>query len=250
MIKKILWFALILIVLLSLIIALAPARAIFPFIADKVPGLMLSQASGSIWSSQIKTAKYRNVTLNQIDLEMDALPLLAGDLEGKLKVDDPNLELNAALKFNKEVIGLNNVNYKIDASWLHKVAQMPLERLTGAISGKVKIAEYNNKTNSILSLQGEGLWSGAGLSWPNFQFDLGDIRYELSKLDDKRIEVQILENNGPFDLKGSISLSTSKQYQIDINLTEELPASIANSIKLIGKVSNGRVYIKWRGRLR
>lgn len=248
--KKIIVGAVIaLILFITILLTLAPARVATPWITDAVPELHLSNVSGSIWSTHIEQAKYRNLTLNDIELDPSPMALLWGTLEANVSVNDPNIKLEADTVLSANNYSVKDAMFDLDTAYVTSLIKMPIDGLSGRVKGQISVLEYSQK--SLQQLSGEGQWDNAVILYPNNNLEIGNVSFRLSKSGqlDNAARVDITDNQGVLDLKGFIEIGLNKQFTMNIHATNELPANIKNWLTHWGRQDGDRIYLEWQGRL-
>lgn len=247
--KIILGAFLALMLFIAILVMLAPAKVITPWITDAVPGLHLSNVNGSIWSANIAQAKYRNVVLENIKLEVNPLSLIAGKLNADVVIDDPNINIQADAILSSEDYKVENGQFDIDSSYVISLFRTPLQDLSGRVIGTVTDFRFNN--NQLAALEGEGEWKSAIIHYPNNNLELGDIAFRLSEMSEQRngARVEIINNKGVLDLQGYIEIGLDKQFNMNVHATDQLPANIKSWLTTWGRQRGDRIYLEWRGRL-
>ena len=238
-----------LILFLVLLLALAPAKVITPWVSDAVPGLHLHNVEGSIWSAKIDRGQFRNFTLDNIELDVNPLSLVVGKLNAGVVVNDPNINIEADTVLSAQHYQLENVRFDIDTSYVISKIRTPLQGLSGRIEGALSELDFEN--NHLKTLEGQGEWRNAVIQYPNNNLELGDINFKLSKMSNQGngAKVDIMSNQGVLDLKGYIEIGLDKQFIMNIHTTTELPANIKNWLTQWGRKQSDRIYLEWRGRL-
>ncbi|AKE51263.1 type II secretion system protein N [Kangiella geojedonensis] len=248
--KKIIVGAVIaLILFIAILLMLAPARVATPWITDAVPELYLTNVSGSIWSSHIEQAKYRNLTINNIELQPSAIALLWGALETSINIQDPKISLEAEAVLSRNNYSVKNANFDVDTAYVASLIKVPIDGLSGRVNGQVSILDYSKK--SLKQLSGEGQWNNAVILYPNNNLDIGNVSFKLSKSGqlDNAARIDIMDNQGVLDLKGFIEVGLNKQFRMNIHATNQLPAHLKNWLTRWGRQDGNRIYLEWQGRL-
>ncbi|NVK22844.1 MAG: type II secretion system protein N [Kangiellaceae bacterium] len=245
--KKIfLWAFIGLIILIILILALAPARAILPWITDKVPGLVLTNPQGSIWSTKVDSLQINRLRINNLQLNISPWSLLLGNLSSELSLDDENLKLNGDIRLNNDVAEVNGLVYQLDSRWLKQFVKAPINDISGIIKGELESAKVQHKQKIVEDLSGFGTWNNAIIDYPNYRLELGNFSYKLSN-HEKVARITIIDNDGLLDLKGHIDIDLNNRYQMQLNTQENLPENIKRWLRAFAKTENGRMYIQWQG---
>ena len=246
--KTLIVIGLALLIFVFFLLAIAPAKVATRMITDMVPGLVLNNVEGSLWSIEAKSVQYKQFKLNNINLSSNPFALLVGQLSSELTVNDPALTVDSNVKLSQSEYQLTDTHYELDAAFITDNVRVPIEGLKGRINGTIQKAHLTQK--ELLALQGSGQWRGAVIEYPNNNLELGDIRYALSKVaEQNKARVDIVENQGPLDLKGFIELSMDKSFRMDVHTTTDLPANLKNWLSVWGRQQNNRIHIQWQGRL-
>lgn len=248
--KKIfLWSFAGLVLLIVILLSLAPARTILPWFTDSMPKLRLVNIQGSIWSTSIDTVGYKNLSLNNIKLSTNPLGFIAGSLNSSLDIDDQNIKLVTDLAVANNDYQLDNATFEINTTYIPAVVRLPIEGLEGMVSGTVETLQMTNK--SFVAVDGAGQWKDAVIAYPNNDFKLGDVTFQLEKssIDDKTIRLIVVQNKGVLDLKGYIDLSLDKRVSMNLNTTSDLPQNLKSWVSRWGRQDGNRIHLEWRGQL-
>lgn len=247
--KKIIIGLAIIVFFILVLLVLAPAKAIFPYITDKVTGLTISHPQGTVWSASSKQIQFKNLALNNVSLSTNPLYLIAGKLASTIEVQDQELKIKGQFVLGNSAQQVEDLKYELDASWLNQFLKSPINGLEGNISGVIE--EYHSDINqqTIKRVNGNGSWHDAVIHYPNTILELGDFNYQLTTNEQNQIRINVLENKGVLDLKGYIDFGLDKSYQLNLNTQTELPENIKRWLTAFGKVQNNRIHIVWNSRL-
>lgn len=250
--KKVLGAFLCLVVLLVIIIAMAPAKTIWPFVADKLPkkiqAVQIGNISGSIWSPQIDKIAYQGHLLENISADVSIWNLLLGKLNSQISINDPTLKVQGDLSAGKTSINLQQTNFELDAQRLDPLMQFPVKSLSGTITGTIEQADFQANGNWE-TITGVGSWQNAAIGYLEESLELGNFNFELNTDENKQLVLIILDNDGVLDLAGTLTITRNKTYQIDVTTQQNLPPQIERWVKGFGRLQNNRYEIQWNGKL-
>ncbi len=250
--KKILGVMLSVLVLLVIVIAMAPAKTIWPIVTSKLPAkfqaIQSGEISGSIWNPHFKQIAYQNTAVNNVTADISVMSLIFAELKAGVVVEDPTLKLNGNLVATDKNLKVTELNFTIDAKRLDAHMEFPIKGLNGVISGLIDSAFFTS-TGEWLSVDGLGSWDNAIINYLDESLDLGNFNFLIKTDKENNLLLVVSDNQGVLDLKGEIKFTPSKNYLIDVTTQQNLPSELETWIKSFGKKQNDRYRIQWNGKL-
>ncbi|WP_223670694.1 type II secretion system protein N [Kangiella shandongensis] len=247
--KIIIGAALALILFLLIFVYIAPAKTITGMVTDRVPGLQLINVEGSLWSTQVGRLNFRQLSLQNIQLDTHLLSLLVGTLSSSITVTDPNIQFSSDVELEEGRYRIENGQYRVDTAYVTSLMNLPVEGVSGAVEGFIK--QFEMSEQSLLSLEAEGQWRDAVIQYTNNELTIGTLHFQLSKVNEREntARIEIIENQGVLDLKGTIEVSLDKRFNVKLHTTTDLPQHLKTWVSRWGRTEGERVYLEWQGRL-
>ena len=245
--KLVLRFSVGIVVLLTFILAMAPARIVLPWFTQGFSQISLNHPAGTIWDASLDSISYQGQSIRNISAQTSFWSLLFGNLQSDIQIDDAQLLLKGSVMLNRQQVSIENTDYELEAESVLDWVRLPITELSGRFVGKIQAVEL--ATNEIRELAANGVWQNAVVGYPNSVLELGDIHFTMQRTEDGRALLTITDNPGMLDLKGTLEVGFDKQYQLNLNTQTDLHANIKQWLTQLGRVENNRVIIKWNGRL-
>ncbi len=249
--KKLFGILLSIVVLIVFLLVLAPARTIVPIVKSYLPpnlqSLQFGEISGSIWSPKFAAISYKQLTIQNVAIDISPFSLLAGSLSLHLSADDENLKLEGELDAQTEKVIIENLAYRLNAQLLDPFMKFPVKGVNGTIVGDIKVADFSPK-DSWSNVQGNGDWLNANIEYLNNNLPLGDFKFQIATDANNNLVIEITENKGLLDIEGQLSLTPARDYKLNLTTSSSLPADLDNWIKKIARINNGRYEIVWNGK--
>lgn len=238
--------------LLLLLVALfitAPANLLESQLTSKVTGLQTQGVSGGFWSGQFQQVYYQGIALKQLSWNISILSLLSGKIGADITINDSLFQ--GALSIEKglsETVKLSKVNahqsvvelakYLPALRQLHPQGELVWEDVSLSFTGK----------NFDLA-SGVIQWQNAALNIQGDRLSLGTIFLTLNT-DKGDILINIHDQQSELDIKGVLRFNGDRQYQFQVNLSEQLPANISSAVRLMTRPDGkGRLTFSFSGKL-
>lgn len=228
-----------------------PATVVLTFVT--LPNqLSLTQVTGTIWKGHIQQVEYNRQTLEELDWEIELLPLLTGALEVDLRFGDgvDTLQGQGTVGVSFSGVYVHDVTASASSEWILAASNMPLPIST---TGRVKldIDEFEPGAPWCNTLTGQVNWSNAGIESLLGNIDLNKPSAKLSCTDGELI-AKIKQSSSQLKLSGTAKLQAMGKYTFDGVLvpTAELPESVRSNLRYIGRPNNnGEYQLHYSGRI-
>ena len=199
---------------LLFLLVLAPAVLVTDQLAARLPGFSVQTVEGRATAGFARGVQWRDVRIERIDWNWQALALPTGWLEFRLQVDDPESQLN--------VSGNVAVNPGRRLRGHDLTGQLPMARLAALfgpsnlpLQGVVKFNLRELTLNAAGRPQrADGavdlLHVRATLGQP---LNLGDFTIHLTPATPEGIQGTVKDNGGPLALEGTLNLLPDGRYR-------------------------------------
>lgn len=249
MIKK--WILRILASILLLAIGLiftAPAEFMVRLLPAKA-GLNLQGVSGRLLSGEVLQVNYAGESLQQLTWDLSLTSLLTGKLGSDISVNDPTFRGSLYLeKGFTETVSVSEINATQLVSTLTEYYK-PLKLLypEGRLDWEDVSLSMDEKT--IHQASGNIRWKDATLTINNNLLALGTINIEISDKEGDLL-LTITDENSPLDVRGKLQLGLDRRYDLQLSLSDNLPANIKNPVLMVARPDgNGRLQLNTKGSL-
>ncbi len=230
--------------LLFVVITL-PAGYVTPKLQERVPGLVLADVSGTVFSGQAARASWQDIDLGQLEWRFRPLALLRLRLEYAF-------EFAAAVNRGTGTAGTgfgsayaHNLDLQLESAVLvNRFAIIPLQS-TGVFD--VQLAELTHDGESIRDVSGTLAWQNAVVTSP-VELALGNLGMDLAREGDNI--VGSITRGGELGLSGAISLEPGRRYSVDLALRPgpTVPIDTINMIETVAQQrADGSLGIKQAG---
>lgn len=227
----------------------APASWAVQFLQNRLPGLQLTSAQGTLWSGQARRLQYQGQTVTDLSWHWRPLALLLGRVEYQLKADwagEP-----AALKVGAGLTGstyLADVSAKIAPQILFAELLPGNVVLQGQVTMELEKVELTDQ-GPLPILYGQVRWPQAKVISPQ-DYRLGDILLELAP-DEHKTLGKLTAENGQMQIDGTLELSVTGDYSLlaDVRPEGALPAAVKNALDVFAENRNGQYRLDLSGNL-
>jgi len=234
----------------ALLVATIPAHTVSSIINENSP-VKIQGANGTLWHGKAFSIVINNSTQLQASTwSFNAWKLLIGKIA--IDVDTQYINNNLTSEIGVSFLGryfINDLNAKISAQDLARLAEIPMAQLSGMISLNIVHAEWEQGEMPLA--EGEINWKDATVTVAE-SASLGDLSIVLSESDQQRLNAEIKNQGGDIRISGTAELVSATDYAANVTLTPTESASnnIKQSLGLFAqKQKNGAYVLKKSGSL-
>lgn len=228
-----------------------PAKILIGWVIPKSDiRLSINSPEGSIWSGRIASINARGVNLNNIEWDLNVLPLMIGNINIDFIFGDNENHgtgnLNLGIGSNK--IEIENLKAQMSISSFEPLMMGVPAKLDGQLSAHFDSIIYDPGVEILM--KGNLVWNSAVVTVLQ-TVQLGDLKLSLLP-QDKGSHGVLKDAGGPLILDGTIQLSNKGQYQaaIKVGTRSTAEAALKQSMPFLGPLgSDGKVQIRRSGRL-
>jgi hypothetical protein len=247
------WKILLLSVLLYcfFLISNLPAKMVIGWVIPPANNkISLVSPEGSIWSGKLLSVGARGINFNNVEWNLNVLPLLYGNISLDFVFGDSESrgkgEINVSLTSNK--IEVENLEARMPISLFEPLIIGVPAKLDGQLSAHF---------DSIIFAPGDEILAKGNLVWNSAAVtvlqtvQLGDLKLSLLPKD-KGSHGVLKDAGGPLILDGTVQLSNKGLYQASVKVGTRSTAekALKQSMPFLGKVGpDGKVQIRRSGRL-
>ncbi len=230
------------------LLAAIPAQQIWQFIPQQNRAqLQISHLQGSLWSGKVDSLQIRNLSLGQLDWDLNLLPLFLGQIALDTKIRGPLGELQSHITLSTDgSLQATDLSGRIPAESLNPYT-LPAT-LQGEIS--LNVQKFLFQANQQLQVDGEMHWRNASISMLQ-SVELGDVRL-LAKADGNGSVVHINNEKSALGIEGTIKLGANGRYNVNLTLMNRDSGrkDIRSLLQMLGRAdAAGKVHIKRQGQL-
>ena len=234
----------------ALLVATIPAQTVSSIINENSP-VKIQGANGTLWHGKAFSIVINNSTQLQASAwSFNAWKLLIGKIA--IDLDTQYINNNITSEIGVSFLGryfINDLNAKISAQDLARLAEIPMAQLSGMISLNIVHAEWEQGEMPLA--EGEINWKDATVTVAE-SASLGDLSIVLSESDQQRLNAEIKNQGGDIRISGTAELVSATDYAANVTLTPTESASnnIKQSLGLFAqKQKNGAYVLKKSGSL-
>jgi general secretion pathway protein N len=226
-------------------VAMFPARVAYDWFVP--PGVQVSGLEGSIWSGSATEASVAGLYLRDLNWRLRPLRLLTGQLAARIEASPSSgfLEGDVAVGFGGD-IALANVNASLPLSEFAAVARVP------GLAGNASIQFQELEVRDGLPVVAVGTLTVADLVAPMVDASpIGGYRAEFFT-DDNAVVASVEDVNGVFDLAGSLTISSDRNYQFvgKVASTDKTSEKLRKQLRFLGSANErGQHDIRLEGQL-
>jgi len=214
-----------------------------------ISGLQMYGVSGSFLSGEVEQVNYRGKSIKQLAWTVSLSSLITGKAGSHLQVDDPVFAGNVLIEQSvSNTLSLSDIKATQSVSAL--ADYWPLLKLVYPEGELVwQDVSLSMDEKEFASAEGDINWNGASITANNRNFSLGTVNIKLDT-DKGDLLLTISDQNSVLDLQGILRLSRDQQYQLKIDISEDLPTEIKNAVLMVARPDgNGRLVLNTKGRL-
>jgi len=245
------WFLRIIIGIFLLIAGLfitAPADILVKQISS-IDGLKLQGVTGSLLSGKIQQLYFNNISLKQLTWNLSLLSFLSGKAGSDFTITDPVFTGDLTIEQS-----ISNITYLSDINATQSVPVLAeFWRTLKFVKPQGKL-DWNDAAVSLdeskfYDADGEIVWNNASISSGNNIISLGTI-YIILETEDDDLLLHISDGDSVLDVQGTLRLGRDLKYQLNIDMSENLPTDINNAVRMVARPNEqGRLAISSSGQL-
>ena len=176
--------------------------------------------------------------------------LLIGKLTLNLDINDPEINADATLSFNREGLTyLEDLEGKLPAHALTQFPFLSIAMPTGSLDLEIETIQFSDKQLPIL-INGQATWHDAGISSP-LSMQLGTLLLKLGTLKEDT-QIHISDKDGAVKIDATLLVSNDGNYRINGTLLPNVGANqdLISTLSLMGKKDpQGIIHIDYMGML-
>lgn len=199
-------------------------------------GIIVADASGSVWSGRAGAVQYRGLVLGPTQWRVKPLGLLAGRLTVELntKRDDGRLDATVSTRFGSSLL-LTHVNATLPLSTIGSMSGGMVRGWQGTVQASIDSMELTQGWPTAI----EGSINVVDLVGPPSQpTSIGGYRVTFAESESANEVVGALSSldGTPLDAIGTVRLLPNRSYLIDaqVGVREGAPQSIRRSLEYLG----------------
>jgi len=214
-----------------------PANQVIPRLS--LPqDVALSGLSGSLWQGKAEQFTYKGLLLNNVQWQLDFLPLLIGNLSVSLKAgntrDPDQISVNGDFTFSSNSLSASSASLFAPTPMLMAQVQLPVPVKAG---GRVKLdideMDYQSDQGCI-ALSGKGHWLKGSVAGFNKEIPLGNFEADLL-CDNGPITITTNPQNS-LNLAGTATISHPSKISVSgkFKVSDDLPREVHNAAQFFG----------------
>ena len=235
------WLLLILLFLVFLV-ATAPARFVYQLLPEsevKAYGL-----SDSIWSGYASRIEVDQQTLHNVNWDLNPLLLVMAKLGGGVTISDTELTADGSWQVGFDnTLTLSDMNIKIPATKIQHIVPVPGVALNGDIRIDIEHLQFNQETGPS-KVNATVYWLRGAASLAGNSVKLGNFTLDITSLENNQIQLSLKPTQNVFDAKGSAIVTWPNNLELDVNVTDDVPAQLKNAVAFLKKGQNNRRELK------
>ena len=226
-------------------VAMFPARIAYDWFVPQA--VQVSGLEGSVWSGSATEASVAGLYLRDLSWRLRPLRLLTGQLAASIEASPSSgfLEADVAVGFGGD-IALANVNASLPLSAVAPIAGVP------GLAGNASIQFREMELRDGLPVVAEGTLTVADLVAPMVDASpIGGYRAEFFTGDDA-VVASVEDVNGVFDVAGSLTVSSDRNYQFigKVAATDKTSEKLRKQLRFLGSANDrGQHDIRLEGQL-
>ena len=201
-------------VYLLILIVNFPAGYVRDTLQERLPGLLLADVSGSVFSGRAGQASYAGLDLGEIEWRMRPLSLLLLRLEYLFSLSHPDNSgrFTLGIRPGSEAYGRDLDMQLAPDRLLNRFSPVTLQT-RGKLA--VLLEQFELGETGIRGLAGSATWLDAAVESP-LALPLGEIGLELGSREDDLVATVV--EGGALGVSGEIRLQAGNRYSVDLRL--------------------------------
>jgi len=241
--KKTIFYSILLFIIF--LVATIPARTALNWLPESLP-ISMTGVSNSLWSGDAASVQIERQSVSSVSWTINPLWLFTGKLGGSLSVDDPELIVKGGWR-----IGFDRTFYFSDLTM-----KVPAERISQFIPTKGLTLDgdlrldirdgYFHPEQGPQEIDATAYWLKGAATLSGQSVKLGNFTLEALSNDKGQIDIQFKPTKNVLDVKGKAVVNWPSDVDIDLTVTENVPASIQKPLQFFKKVDGNRREIKMK----
>lgn len=247
MLRKLLLAAAILAAILVCLVITAPAGLAWRVARPHAGPLVLEGVSGSVWQGQAAMLALYNNGLGQASWHLSPWSLLAGRLDGDVKVDGAVVGIDATLAGTPSAPQVTAARADFPAQVLAPAVDLPGLSLLGDVH--VELERLELRDGLPYAAAGTATWRNVGLTGLA-EASLPGIKATIVSPVDGQIAVSLNDLGGPLEIDGSSRVANGAyDAEVKLKLREENP-TLAQALTHIGeRTPDGATLLRIHGNI-
>ena len=235
-------------IFILMLLATAPASLLERTARAKIPGLMISGSSGTVWQGRAQQLNVGWLQLSDIEWRISPWALLIGKLKTDLQFGGTQ-EFRGSLNLSARVSEqqLTHVDLKIPASRVQAFINMPGVQLSGDFY--LQADEIVLSDQQLRRVIGRLQWNGAMVQTPLGQPPLGSYAVDMRTEESGAIVGDIKDLEGVLDLRGQLHYA-HPMASISATTRADLPEQLDRFFRAVGRKEGDRYLVSWQQEIR
>ena len=199
-----------------------PAATVLRWFAPDT--VRVSDVSGTIWSGSAALASVDGFPLRDLRWQIDALPLLLARLSGSAEADFSNGFVNTQFSVAGDTVSLSALQLSTSVATLANV--MPVSGVSGGISAQLDSLTLASQwpTDAAGAVRISNLIVEPLPGLGTVPMALGSFEVTLIPTDGQGLRGAIADLGGPLEVAAELSLSPTREYQLNGTVRERSSA--------------------------
>lgn len=191
-----------------------PAAYVVRWLKPALPGIQLSDVSGSIWSGQAQGLVFDSVSLGAVRWTFDWRTPWTGRVGYHLHLDDGSLQLDGRAAVGRgRQITVRDLAGRVPLTRIDRWLPLPPDSINGVL--QIDLTDLSVSNGLLQSADGTVALSETELNWPQHAL-LGNYRMQIHTA--QGIVGDIEDTGGPLILKAHAVLQSGRTYTVTGNL--------------------------------
>lgn len=222
-----------LLVIAAIVAVTFPAQYAWRLVADRASAVHLSGVSGTIWNGHAASIAVFDEALGALDWQLDATPLLRGDVRAQLQLHGGALTASGRIDRGRDgAIDLHDASFRFPASMAAPALDIPALTLLGEIDGTLTHARLQGAWPD--QANGQMTWHNAAVAGAA-QAQFGDLQVTFSSTAPGVISGVAHDLGGPLQLNGTFKISAGS-FDADATLAaRDGNPQVVDALRYIGQ---------------
>lgn len=245
--KRWLWIALMLAIVLVIVVATFPARLALSGVLAQESTIRLEGVAGTVWNGSAARVLHRDEDQGRLHWRLRAMPLLLGRIIANVQLEGPQLRGSARVSRRGELLRVGSARLEIPARHLESLLDIPALHPTGTLH--LELHELELQGRVPMALEGRVIWRDAGMSGAA-QADFGTLEASFGALPGGGFGGELRDQGGPLSLEGRFR-TTVLGYEAEAHLrARDDDPQVTRALRHIGQIQpDGSVLFRVKGGL-